>query len=93
MGEGDGGREGLRRETRIGGDSHDHPPRDIARRARAAAGALVEVNDAASLAEAVRDWLRQPDEPQAAGQRAVAALRTAEDLPLRLAELILKEAG
>ena len=58
-----------------------------------AAGALVEVNDAASLTAAVRHWLRRPDEAEAAGQRAEAALRTAEDLPLRLAELILKEAG
>ena len=57
------------------------------------AEALVEVTDCASLTASVRSWLRQPDEVAAAGQRATAALRTVEDLPLRLADLILKEAG
>jgi 3-deoxy-D-manno-octulosonic-acid transferase len=58
-----------------------------------AAKALVEVTDAASLTEGVRRWLRQPDEAEAAGQRAAATLHTAEDLPLRLADLILEAAG
>jgi 3-deoxy-D-manno-octulosonic-acid transferase len=56
-----------------------------------AADALVEVRDATALAEAARSWLRQPEAAEEAGQRAVAALRTAEDLPLRLAGLILEE--
>jgi 3-deoxy-D-manno-octulosonic-acid transferase len=58
-----------------------------------AAEALVEVAESASLTAAVRYWLRQPYEADAAGQRAAAALRTEEDLPLRLAHLILEEAG
>ncbi|HTJ89237.1 MAG TPA: 3-deoxy-D-manno-octulosonic acid transferase [Acidocella sp.] len=57
-----------------------------------AAQALIEVTDCASLTAAVRSWLREPDAAEAAGGRAAAALRTAEDLPLRLADLILKEA-
>ena len=55
------------------------------------AGALAVVTDGAALAAAARTWLRQPEAAEAAGRRAAAALRTAEDLPLRLAELILKE--
>ena len=58
-----------------------------------AAEALVEVTDSTSLAAAVRFWLRQPHAAEAAGARAAAALRTVEDLPLRLAGLIQEEAG
>jgi 3-deoxy-D-manno-octulosonic-acid transferase len=58
-----------------------------------AAQALIEVADWASLTAAVRSWLREPDAAEAAGRRAAAALRTAEDLPLRLADLILEAAG
>jgi 3-deoxy-D-manno-octulosonic-acid transferase len=65
---------------------------EAAARLRAAA-ALVEVTDSAALTQAVRHWLRQPAEAGAAGERGAAALHTAEDLPLRLADLILKEAG
>ena len=58
-----------------------------------AARALSEVTDCASLTAAVQSWLREPDAAEAAGRRAAAALHTAEDLPLRLANLILKETG
>ncbi len=56
------------------------------------ADALVEVTDTASLTASVRAWLRQPEEAAAAGMRAAAALRTGEDLPQRLAALILETA-
>jgi 3-deoxy-D-manno-octulosonic-acid transferase len=54
-----------------------------------AAQALVEVTDSASLAEAVRTWLKRPEDAAAAGLRAEAALRTGAELPQRLAALIL----
>ncbi len=53
------------------------------------AGALVEVADAAGLARAVRNWLDDPAAAQAAGAAAAAAFDATENLPARLADLIL----
>ncbi|MDD2795744.1 3-deoxy-D-manno-octulosonic acid transferase [Acidocella sp.] len=53
------------------------------------AGALVEVADALGLAAAARNWLDDPAAAQAAGAAAQAALSMEENLPARLAGLIL----
>ena len=53
------------------------------------AGALVEVRDAPGLAAAARAWLDDPAATQAAGAAAQAAFGMAENLPARLAGLIL----
>ena len=52
--------------------------------------AIVEVSDAAGLAAAVRKWLDHPAAAQAAGDRARQAFSGMEDLPGRLADLILE---
>jgi 3-deoxy-D-manno-octulosonic-acid transferase len=56
------------------------------------AGALVEVNDATSLAAAVQSWLQNPQAAAAAGEAARDIFGTAENLPDRLAALILESA-
>ena len=56
------------------------------------AGALVEVTDAATLARAVRAWLEDPQAAARAGAAAAGAFATAENLPGRLADLILDSA-
>ncbi len=53
------------------------------------AGALVEVQDAPSLAAAAKTWLTNPAAVQTAGTAAQAAFNAAENLPARLAGLIL----
>jgi 3-deoxy-D-manno-octulosonic-acid transferase len=54
-----------------------------------AAGGLTEVFDAASLAAAVAHWLNNPDTARKAGTGAATAFAGLEDLPQRLARLIL----
>ncbi len=54
--------------------------------------AMLEISDAQSLAAAVQGWLANPEAAAAAGARARLAFDGLEDLPARLAELIL-EAG
>ncbi|MGO9816819.1 MAG: 3-deoxy-D-manno-octulosonic acid transferase [Acidocella sp.] len=53
------------------------------------ARALVQVNDAAALAEAARAWLATPEAAREAGQRAAACFAEAAHLPSRLAQLVL----
>ncbi len=55
----------------------------------ARAGALAQVGDAQGLAAAARAWLDDPAATQAAGAAAQAAFDAAENLPARLAGLIL----
>jgi 3-deoxy-D-manno-octulosonic-acid transferase len=55
----------------------------------AAAGALVEVMDAAGLARAAKHWLDNPDAAGTSGAAARAAFDSTGNLPARLAELIL----
>jgi 3-deoxy-D-manno-octulosonic-acid transferase len=55
-----------------------------------AADALVEVKDAAELADAARTWLDDPATAQAAGAAAAAVFESTENLPERLADLIMK---
>ena len=57
-----------------------------------ACGALVEVVDAASLAEAASAWLKNPGAAAEAGARAVSCFGGLEELPGRLAALILETA-
>jgi len=57
-----------------------------------ARGALVEVFDAASLAAAVSAWFLDPAAAAAAGAAAAACFGGLEDLPARLAALILETA-
>jgi 3-deoxy-D-manno-octulosonic-acid transferase len=54
-----------------------------------AAGGLAEVVDGASLAAAVAHWLNNPDAAREAGAGAPKAFAGLEDLPQRLASLIL----
>jgi len=54
--------------------------------------ALIEVSDAATLAEAVQAMLADPARARAAGARAKLAFDGLDDLPARLAELILASA-
>jgi 3-deoxy-D-manno-octulosonic-acid transferase len=56
------------------------------------AGAAVEVIDAATLAAAAADWLRNPELARAAGAAARTAFAGLDDLPQRLATLILETA-
>ena len=53
------------------------------------AGALVEVQDAPSLAAAAKTWLDDPAAANAAGAAAQSAFNAAENLPARLAGLAL----
>ena len=55
-----------------------------------AAGALVEVSDATGLADAVRTWLDDPAAARAAGASAASAFVSAENLPERLADMIME---
>lgn len=55
-----------------------------------AAGALVEITDATALAVAVQAWLDDPATAQAAGASAAAVFESAENLPERLADLVMK---
>jgi len=55
----------------------------------AAAGALVQVEDAGGLAEAVRAWLAAPEAAREAGERAASCFVDAAHLPARLAQLVL----
>jgi len=57
-----------------------------------ARNALVEVTDAASLAAAARHWLQNPQTAQSAGAAAAKAFDGLEDLPTKLAALILETA-
>jgi 3-deoxy-D-manno-octulosonic-acid transferase len=57
-----------------------------------ARGALVEVFDAASLATAARAWLDDPDAAAAAGVEGAHCFDGLEDLPAKLAALILATA-
>jgi 3-deoxy-D-manno-octulosonic-acid transferase len=57
-----------------------------------AQAALVEVTDAASLAAAARHWLQNPQAAQTAGAAGAKAFDGLEDLPARLAKLILEMA-
>jgi len=57
------------------------------------AQALVQVEDAAALAEAARAWLAAPEAAHEAGQRAAACFAEAAHLPARLAGLILDGAA
>jgi len=57
-----------------------------------AASALREVTDAASLAAAVQDWLADPAGAAAAGATAAEAFAGVDDLPGRIANLILETA-
>jgi 3-deoxy-D-manno-octulosonic-acid transferase len=50
---------------------------------------LAEIADATSLAATAAHWLNNPDEARAAGARAAQAFAGLEDLPNRLARLIL----
>ena len=54
------------------------------------AGGLQEVADAAGLVVAVRAWLADPAAARAAGAAAQAATQGDDDLPARLAVLILE---
>jgi 3-deoxy-D-manno-octulosonic-acid transferase len=54
-----------------------------------AAGALLEVTDALSLAESVRVWLRAPEAARNAGVAAAGCFEGLEDLPEKIASLIL----
>ncbi len=54
-----------------------------------AAGALREVADAPTLAEAAGNWLAVPEQAQALGLAAQAVFQAQGDLPQRLARLIL----
>jgi 3-deoxy-D-manno-octulosonic-acid transferase len=54
-----------------------------------AAGALAEVTDAQSLTAAARVWLEDPAAAAAGGEAAQAAFAADENLPGRLADLIL----
>jgi len=53
------------------------------------ANALVTVEDTANLATAVRAWLLAPAAAQSAGKRAAAAFAGTQELPKRLAGLIM----
>ena len=53
------------------------------------AKALVQVEDAAALAEAARAWLATPEAARKAGERAAACFADAAHLPARLAQLVL----
>jgi 3-deoxy-D-manno-octulosonic-acid transferase len=53
-------------------------------------GAMVEVSDAASLAAAGRNWLDNPQGASSAGAQARQAFDGLENLPSRLADLILE---
>ncbi len=53
-------------------------------------GAIVEVSDAKTLAVAVQAWLGDPEAARAAGAQARRAFDGLEDLPCRLAQLILE---
>jgi len=53
------------------------------------AQALVQVEDAAALAEAARAWLATPEAARKAGERAAACFAEAAHLPARLAQLVL----
>ena len=55
-------------------------------------GALIEVTDAASLAAAARHWLENPTVAQRAGAAGEEAFNGLEDLPGKLAGLILETA-
>jgi 3-deoxy-D-manno-octulosonic-acid transferase len=57
------------------------------------AKALVQVADAAALAEAARAWLTAPEAARAAGERAAVCFADAAHLPARLAGLILDGAA
>jgi 3-deoxy-D-manno-octulosonic-acid transferase len=57
------------------------------------AGGLREVPDAGGLIAAVRAWLADPAATRAAGAAAQAATQGADDLPARLAALILAAMG
>ena len=57
------------------------------------AKALVQVEDAAALAEAARAWLTAPEAAREAGERAAACFAEAAHLPERLAGLILDGAA
>jgi 3-deoxy-D-manno-octulosonic-acid transferase len=52
--------------------------------------AIVEVSDAENLAAAVHAWLANPAAARAAGERARQAFDGLEELPARLADLILE---
>jgi 3-deoxy-D-manno-octulosonic-acid transferase len=56
------------------------------------AGALAEVFDAVSLAGAVSAWLNDPDAAAASGARGSACFGGLEELPAKLAALILETA-
>jgi len=56
------------------------------------AGSLAEITDAASLAAAVTAWLQNPEAAAQAGARAQTAFAGLEDLPEKLARLILDTA-
>ncbi len=55
-----------------------------------AANAMIEVTDAAALAQAVQFWLEDPLAAAEAGGRALQAFDGMQDLPKRLAALILE---
>jgi 3-deoxy-D-manno-octulosonic-acid transferase len=55
-----------------------------------AANAMIEVSDAAALAQAVQFWLEDPLAAAEAGGRALQAFDGMQDLPKRLAALILE---
>jgi 3-deoxy-D-manno-octulosonic-acid transferase len=57
-----------------------------------AAGALVTVDGAAALADAAAVWLGDPAAAEQAGQAAAGAFAVDENLPARLATLILETA-
>jgi 3-deoxy-D-manno-octulosonic-acid transferase len=57
-----------------------------------AAGALFEVSDAASLAAAAANWLQNPGLAKSVGAAAATAFAGGDDLPQRLAALILETA-
>jgi 3-deoxy-D-manno-octulosonic-acid transferase len=57
-----------------------------------ACGGLAEVNDAASLADAATAWLQNPAAAKTAGDAAHNAFAGLDDLPQKLAALILKTA-
>ncbi len=54
--------------------------------------AIAEITDATSLAAAAATWLRNPQTAKTAGNRAAQAFAGLEDLPQRLATLILDTA-
>jgi 3-deoxy-D-manno-octulosonic-acid transferase len=57
------------------------------------AGGLVTVEDVAALIDAVRAWLAEPARAVQAGLAAQRAITDADDLPARLAALILEHAA